>query len=435
MNTSVTTGTPKDVFERYIGELERREVRYVILHSYENFPDRFESDVDHAVLDYDLPKIWGIQAEVAEQCGWILALTIHYQSCAFHTVLINPGHPTDYLQLDVCSHYLSHGCRLVRDRDLLQGRSKHKGFYIPSTSSEFIYRLARVLAKQKRVSEHLPKVSALWNEDRESASKLWVSLLGADAGSFEDWSRRPSVEWSHLRSWMIARNGFNPYFRLREWQRLLRRIVRPIGIRVAVLGPDGAGKSTLLPQIETLLRPCMRGQRVVHFCPIVIGRSTSAIVTQPHAQPPRSAIMSWIKISYYFASYWLDFFKRGLRDRVKGVCTIFDRDFDDMLVDPKRYRVQHSALLVQLLRQALPKLELTVILDAPPEVLRQRKTELTLDELRRQRAALQELAASNVAFAVVSAEQPAEAVARDAVRAMILTLGAREKRRASSSGR
>ena len=132
------TAMPAEIFERYFNELERRHIAYAILHSYEDFPNRFPSDVDYAVLDTDLPKVWAIQAEVAELCGWTLALTIRHQSRAFHTVLMNTANPAEYLQLDVCSHYLSHGCLLVRDRDLLEGRRKHKGFYVPGPASEFI---------------------------------------------------------------------------------------------------------------------------------------------------------------------------------------------------------------------------------------------------------------------------------------------------------
>src|SRR5271169_2388284 len=72
--------TPGEVFERFFSELERRHIAYAILHSYEDFPDRFPSDVDYAVLDTDLPKVWAIQADVAERCGWTLALTIRHQS-------------------------------------------------------------------------------------------------------------------------------------------------------------------------------------------------------------------------------------------------------------------------------------------------------------------------------------------------------------------
>jgi thymidylate kinase len=426
------TATPGEVFERYFSELDRHHLPYVVLHSYEDFPERFPSDVDHAVLDADLPKVWAIQADVAERCEWTLALTIRNQSHAFHTVLINPVNPVEYLQLDVCSHYLSHGCLLVRDRDLLDGRRTYKGFHIPAASSEFIYRLARLLIKRKDPAEHLPRLRALWGEDRQRAQQLWSSLLGSGVGSFEDWSRRPPEQWEWLRSRMVSRNRLRLRYQWQESKRLLHRIAYPIGIRVAILGPDGAGKSTLLPQLEALVRPCVRGQRIVHFCPMMFRRLEHAVMTEPHGKPPRTRVASWIKVLYYFLDHWLGFLVQELPGRIRGACTIYDRDFDDLLVDLKRYRIQHAIPLIKFLRPALPRMDLTIVLDVSPVVSHQRKPELTVEELGRLRAAYQSLAAGDRSFAVVSAEQPPELVARDAARAVVLALGAREKRRAGS---
>lgn len=428
------TATPGEVFEQYFSELDRRHLSYVVLHSYEDFPERFPSDVDYAVLNADLPKIWTIQADVADRCGWTLALTIRHQSCAFHTVLINPVNPVEYLQLDVCSHYLSHRCLLVRDRDLLDGRRTYKGFYIPAASSEFIYRLARMLIKRKDPAEHLPRLQALWGEDHNRAQQLWSALLGADAGSLDDWSRRPPEQWQWLRSRLVSRNRFPLRYRWQESKRLLQRIAYPIGIRMAILGPDGAGKSTLLPQLEALVRPCVRGQRIVHFCPRMFRRSSHIVVAEPHGKPPRTTVASWIKVLYYFLDHWLGFLVQELPGRIRGVCTVYDRDFDDLLVDLKRYRIQHAIPLIELLRRALPRMDLTIVLDVSPEVSHRRKPELTFEELGRQRAAYQSLAKRDRSFAVVSAEQPPELVARDAARAVILVLGAREKRRAGLPG-
>jgi len=152
-------------------------------------------------------------------------------------------------------------------------------------------------------------------------------------------------------------------------------------------------------------------------------------VTEPHGKPDRTTVVSWIKVLYYFIDNWLGFLWQELPGRIRGVYTVFDRDFDDLLVDPKRYRIQHTAPLIKLLRRCLPRMEVTIALDAPPEVFLQRKTELTVEELHRQRAVLQELASGDPSFALVFAARPPEDVARDAAKAVILALGAREKRR------
>jgi len=157
-------------------------------------------------------------------------------------------------------------------------------------------------------------------------------------------------------------------------------------------------------------------------------------VIEPHAKHPRTTLASWLKVLYYFLNHWLGFLVQELPGRVRGACTIFDRDFDDLLIDLKRYRIQHVVPLIRFLRPALPRMDLTIVLDASPEVSHQRKPELTIEELGRQRAAYNALANGDSSFAIVSAEQPPELVAREAARAVVLALGAREKRRAGSHG-
>jgi hypothetical protein len=64
------------------------------------------------------------------------------------------------------------------------------------------------------------------------------------------------------------------------------------------------------------------------------------------------------------------------------------------------------------------------VLDAPPEVLLSRKTELPPDELARQCAALRELA-GHPAHLRIAAEQAPEQVVRDMARAVIERLAER----------
>jgi hypothetical protein len=47
---------PEELFGVYFNELEKRGVPYVILHSWESFPDRIASDVDYAVRSEDLAR-------------------------------------------------------------------------------------------------------------------------------------------------------------------------------------------------------------------------------------------------------------------------------------------------------------------------------------------------------------------------------------------
>ena len=74
-------------------ELEQRGIACVILHSYQEFPDNISSDIDYAVPHEHLPKLRGIQAELARQNGWALAQTLQHGVFAFYAVLVNLSNP------------------------------------------------------------------------------------------------------------------------------------------------------------------------------------------------------------------------------------------------------------------------------------------------------------------------------------------------------
>jgi thymidylate kinase len=75
--------------------------------------------------------------------------------------------------------------------------------------------------------------------------------------------------------------------------------------------------------------------------------------------------------------------------------------------------------LVKLGYALLPKPDLVVLLDAPPELLHNRKQELPLPELQRQRLAFQQLVQALPHAAVIDASRPPEEVARNIARAVL----------------
>lgn len=204
----------------------------------------------------------------------------------------------------------------------------------------------------------------------------------------------------------------------------LRRLLRPPGLHVAVLGPDGAGKSTLIENLGKMLAPCFGNQRVFKFRPDVFGRIEPGVEPQPHAREPRSVPVSWAKVLYYFADWWLGWACTIVPARARNSLVVFDRNFHDMVVDQRRYLVNGVGGLVRVLRHFVPRADMTFVLDADPKTVHARKPELPVEMLEHQRAAYRQLGCR-----VISADRPAEEVAREASREIILWLAAREARR------
>jgi thymidylate kinase len=367
--------------------------------------------------------------EVVQRHGWRLVQSLQHEYCARYDVLMDPDQPGHYLKLDGCSDYVRVGYRFLSATLLLEGRRCYRTFFVPAPAAEFSYTLAKVFAKQKNPADYLARLRALADQEPELAQQRFAELFGADAGPLQEWFARPVEDWAALGTRLFARNRFGLRERLAEWRRRLSRVTRPTGLSLVFLGADGVGKSAVISRLQELLAPPFRRQVVGHFCPMLFRQKNTGIVTEPHKLPPRGTLASWVKVLYHFADHWLGYLFQQWPAKARSTCIIFDRHFDDLLIDPRRYRIQHSAWLVRVLRRLLPPRDRVYVLDAPPEVIRQRKTELAVEELERQRAALRQLAASDPRFVVVDATAPADAVARAIVRDVIEYLAARQRRR------
>jgi thymidylate kinase len=179
------------------------------------------------------------------------------------------------------------------------------------------------------------------------------------------------------------------------------RTVRPSGIGlprrrrggvIAVVGPDGAGKTTLC---QSLLAGIFDGQRVEVFANRGGARSPSVLPHRvlrtrgagPHSKPAYSPPLSAAKFLYLFVDHALSWVRDVRPFAQRSGWVIIERGWWDVIIDPLRYRMRPTPALGRWLARLMPKVDLMIVLEAPPEVIHARKQQLTLRELQRQRAA------------------------------------------------
>jgi thymidylate kinase len=187
---------------------------------------------------------------------------------------------------------------------------------------------------------------------------------------------------------------------------------------VVVAGPDGTGKSTLADSLEGELG--LRGPvRRFHHRLAVLPRSAAAsrASATPHAQEPYPVPLSWLKVIFLFADHVVGWLVVVLPLVRRGGWVILERGWWDIAVDPRRYRLRGVRGFAARLGRLLPAPDATLILQAPPAVVRARKAELTVAELRRQSDAWLRLSSDIPGAAIVDAARSPEEVLADAVRA------------------
>ena len=340
-------GAPLDTsgfFKLFFGELERREIPCVILHSYEQLPENIASDIDFAVPDADVMKARGVLAEAAAKAGWLIVQTLQYDIASFYTVAVNPQQPEQFLKLDECSHYTRNGCLFIRDEILLAHRRAFNGFHVPSPSSEFIYTLAKVFAKGKEIAGYLPRLRELWMQEPKRGEELFHAVFGAEQGTLEAWFGRPAELWKSLAKPMHDRNHYRWPQKIREWRRRWQRGSEPTGLRVAILGAD----PQLADELGDLLLPCFRRQRVIELFN----------AAAPDSPPGRGAVGSLLHVNGLFLKSLFSFWRKEWLAVRRSTLVMLVPYFDDLFLHPQRYRICNSNGLIRLLRWFLPQPDL-----------------------------------------------------------------------------
>lgn len=162
---------------------------------------------------------------------------------------------------------------------------------------------------------------------------------------------------------------------------------------IAFLGPDGAGKSTVLDLVQEKLS--LRGVDFTYryFAPGFLKRyrpkGDGTVTTSPHEGRQYGPALIFAKLSLMLFEYHM-----GLpRLRRRHNLVLFDRYIHDILVDPRRYRMERLRGWMRFVLRFAPKPDLLVIISAPAEVIQARKQEVAPEETARQMAAYEALAA------------------------------------------
>jgi thymidylate kinase len=133
------------------------------------------------------------------------------------------------------------------------------------------------------------------------------------------------------------------------------------------------------------------------------GRTNS----DPHGRVQSGRLKSVVWTVYYFidfvAGHWL-----VLRPATRqGKLVVIERGWDDMRADPRRYGLRGTRL-TRLLTPLVPRPDITVVLNAPSDVVQARKCELPTGEIERQLEVWRSYGRSRRATLLVDARRSVE---------------------------
>jgi hypothetical protein len=365
-----------------------------------------EGDVDLLVAPADLPRLRRLAAEL----GFAPVPAWGYGSHAFF-VTYDPSGDL-WIKLDVVTELAfgpSYSLATGAEAQCLERRRRVEGLPVLSDDEAFwtllLHRLldksdvgsrdaARLplLAESARTDSTLARTVESLSPPGWSAGAIvaaasrgeWGSLAALGAPLAATWRERRRAE---VRRRTITNSFWRVSGKVLRWSR--RR-----GLRVAVLAPDGAGKSTLTRGIEGRF-----------YFPV---RSINMGLYQV-PRPRGTRHLPGLGLARQLARQWVGWLQGAYHQR-RGRLVLFDRYAYDALL-PTRFRYSRLGRARRwLLAHACPAPELVVLLDAPGEVLYERKGEKSAGLLEKQRQAYRALLSRLPRAVMVDASREVEQV-------------------------
>ncbi len=393
-----------EIFNYIMEKYEIENIPYVILHSYQKLPQQFDSDIDIAIDAKDIMSAVRQLDSFIMPMGWRIIQFWRHENYACDCVISNN---IEFLQVDFCIHYERNGRVVLSVDELIANRKKYLNFYVPCAETEFTYILLKKILKKKFSDGSKEQLYYLIEEmGQESEKKITTSLkrfLPEDKierilrnikqKQFDDISL---VELHNALLKKTSKFSSNLHYRFFDVKRKIERIIHPTGIFVVLMGVDGAGKTTISNELKERSKVSFRRINHYHSRVRVLKdlsqvRSGETVVdaSDPHGKKKKSCkIVSFLKFNYYFLDYLIGNFLIT-KAKIQSSLVLIERYYYDYSIDKIRYNLNLSDGFINFFGHFVKKPDVIYILTGDSEVLCERKREITIEEIDKQKRLLE----------------------------------------------
>lgn len=435
-----------ELLRNICNSFEKESIRYFIIRNYHGLPD------NNPAKDVDIM----VDPELLDRAKEILKLhyknngVAHYYEVRFSKV--HCCHGIDYkrnfsIHIDLIASYVSKGYELFSFDELYSQTENFKGFNVLNECYSgimvFIYKQFNYnpILKQEykneiydtftKFDEFKVKLLELLGEDL--SKKICKAIEGKD---FELMLSHHKSLTKALRKYAFAKNPAKTTFgKFEFYKEKTTRLIFNYGKfskSFSVMAPDGAGKTTFLDALIDKINFCFvndnSSQRtsVYHFRPNLIPNlgalgerakiaKQDTDFTNPHRAKPAGFFGSLIRISYYWVDYVAGFNYFVRKDVQYDKFSVFDRYSYDLLVDQGRTRINLPLSIRHFFVKFMPHPKIVFYLQAPAEVIFQRKQELAFDEIERQNKLYVDVTKSHKRFITLDSNRPVEESVEEAI--------------------
>lgn len=445
--TSISPGQVRSKAElyAYFGEaacLRHSELCY--WKDREEFPRLIGFDLDAVLQRRSWPTMLSFLRTALPEWGWELVMSVYRGptwSCLLARHDARVGVDDDFLQADFHSDFTARGLpfadtALLLNRSLVSNGVRWLDDIDAAVCAYLGPTLANGRSNKRRYSEAFERV-------RVAAPDRVALLCQAAVGTAAARALRRGTAEAEARSlrrgliWTaVTRHPFRTArVMLHKFADAVAMYRRPPGQLWTLSGPDGAGKTTVLDLLQPVAeRSIVVAVRRLHTRPYVIPR-LAALLPQSRRlealnirqyEKRLGLLKSLTRLIILVLDLQLGYWLRVRPMLARGDWVIFDRYYQDYLVDSRLRGISLPAAVLHLCGALVPRGDRHVYLTAAAEVLEARKRELSHEDARREIEDYRQLALRDPRAVIVdTSNRPAAAIAKELAGQLLADVRAR----------
>ncbi len=391
-----------------------KKISHCVLRDYETLPDSVGHDLDLAVSTHDRMRFEECIEHLITQHGFSCVRLDKRSDYRSYAIIISPS-IDGILKIDVWNEFRWRGLSWFDIEKIISCAVSWKGVKVAAPEYRTAIRIWKDLVFAGKIPDRakdrvISEVQQSLDEVKEIAGQYLGDTLGEkliNSITIGNWEQTACLSKSIRRKLLLKHLKINISDLFDAIggvvvfaSSFVKKVLRPYGKLVVLVGPDGSGKTTLASKLlETLPRLLfVKGHYVYYRFSIlpelksIFGASLTKRCggdKKVQAGQPLSAIRAVLMISYYALDFALGHFK-VLFWKARGHIVVTDRYYYDYYLQPHWKNVPRWFL--RFCEITVPKPDLILFLYCQPELIRKRKPELEVDEIASQQDKVKGLA-------------------------------------------
>ena len=393
--------SPLEFVRSLFFDLQNSGVEYALIHNCNSLEKLLDSDFDIALSQSPMHAFYPLLKNHCEQHDFMIVHVLHYEiPYGYYFILASRSAPHTYIHLDCIHDPYGINSYMLTTQTLLTETQKYGDLSCVNNKNKFLYLILKRIIKPGLNTSQFQELTDAINTDIIDSCAPLITDLGGKTGITEC-KNLLQAHTPEAACTVLARLGNHIRNRFRYKHPLLlcmraiynlvrqtRRLAKPSGFFVVIIGPDGCGKSTITSKIFDKLRRAYRNEMHFHWRPGLLPkpgqRTHHSESTAPATQSRYKGAVSYARFLYYWldfvAGYWLKLYPTKARTTL----IIGERYFPDIAVHPARYGFSTPRWFIRLMGKAVPKPDMIVFLTNSPDVIHGRKDELPVEIIREQ---------------------------------------------------